>query len=66
MQQAWDKNGRIYYIDDNGNRVQPKSTLNAFQKLGNDFKALKTNVKNAIDNYIVQKYYEGIVDIMKR
>ena len=55
MQQAWDKNGRIYYIDDNGNRVQPKSTLNAFQKLGNDFKALKTNVKNAIDNLGIER-----------
>lgn len=50
MQQAWDKNGRIYYIDDNGNRVQPKSTLNAFQKLGMQAKASLGNINRWLQN----------------
>ena len=68
MQQAWDKNGRIYYIDDNGNKVQPKSTLNAFQKLGNNFKALKTNVKNTIDNLGLERshtYFAPFIDLQE-
>ena len=33
MQEAWDKNGKLYYVDDNGNRVQPNQTYNPFEKL---------------------------------
>ena len=50
MQQAWDKNGRIYYIDDNGNRVQPKSTKNAFERLGMQAKAGLGNLNRWLQN----------------
>lgn len=50
MQQAWDKNGRIYYIDDNGNKVQPKSTLNAFERLGMQAKAGLGNLNRWLQN----------------
>ena len=50
MQQAWDKNGRIYYIDDNGNRVQPKTTKNAFERLGMQAKAGLGNLNRWLQN----------------
>lgn len=50
MQQAWDKNGKIYYIDDNGNRVQPKTTKNAFERLGMQAKAGLGNLNRWLQN----------------
>ena len=34
MQQAWDSKGRLYYVDELGNRVEPQTSLNPFQKFG--------------------------------
>lgn len=44
MQQALDGKGRIYYIDENGNKVQPQGALNPFQKFGRNLIAKTTNL----------------------
>lgn len=44
MQQALDGKGRIYYIDENGNKVQPQGALNPFQKVGRNLLAKATNL----------------------
>jgi len=41
--QNWDNKGRVYYTDENGNRVKPDSSLNAFQRFGRNIKAKATN-----------------------
>lgn len=50
MQEAWDKNGKLYYVDDNGNRVQPNQTYNPFEKLQRKAQANLENVKSFINN----------------
>ena len=50
MQEAWDKNGKLYYVDDKGNRVQPNQTYNPFEKLQRKAQANLENVKSFINN----------------
>lgn len=50
MQEAWDKNGKLYYVDDNGNRVQPNQNYNPFEKLQRKAQANLENVKSFINN----------------
>ena len=44
------KNGKLYYVDDNGNRVQPNQTYNPFEKLQRKAQANLENVKSFINN----------------
>lgn len=44
MQQALDGKGRIYYIDENGNKVQPQGALNPFQKVERNLLAKTLNL----------------------
>lgn len=47
VQEHWDKNGRIYQTDKNGNKIF--STSNYIEKIGNKAKAVGTNVSNWIN-----------------
>ena len=50
MKEAWDAQGRLYYVDDNGNRVQSTQTYNPFEKLQRKAQANLENVKSFINN----------------
>lgn len=49
MQQAWDKNGKIYYIDDNGNRIQPQLTFSPFERIGRKIQSGLSNLEDFIN-----------------
>lgn len=49
MQQAWDKNGKIYYIDDNGNRIEPQLTFSPFERIGRKIQSGISNLGDFIN-----------------
>ena len=49
MQQAWDKNGKIYYIDANGNRIQPQLTFSPFERIGRKIQSGLSNLEDFIN-----------------
>lgn len=50
MKEAWDAQGRLYYVDDNGNRVQSTQAYNPFEKLQRKAQANLENIKSFINN----------------
>ena len=40
----WDKKGRIYYTDENGNKVKPDFAINPLQKFGRNIQTKLTNL----------------------
>ena len=47
MKEVWGKDGKVYYVDDNGNRLQ--SGINPLQKLGRQVQAGLTNLNDWIN-----------------
>lgn len=47
--QNWDNKGRIYYTDENGNKVKPENSLNPLEKFGRNVQAKLTNIDAAIN-----------------
>lgn len=46
----WDSKGRVYYTDENGNKIKPKSDINALQRVGRKLTAAKDNFADFIGN----------------
>ena len=47
--QNWDKKGRVYYTDVNGNKVKPQNSVNQLEKLGRKVQAKLTNIDASIN-----------------
>jgi hypothetical protein len=47
MKEVWGKDGKVYYVDDNGNRLQ--SGINPLQKFGRQIQAGLTNINDWIN-----------------
>ena len=50
LNQNWDKDGKVYYTDDQGYKVEQKDSLNPIQKFGRKIKAGLTNLGSYIDS----------------